>query len=245
MPLRWIAFGAVAYLACILALFPAGVAWRWFAPDAVRLAGVQGTVWSGRAALGSAGTVGLRDIRWQVRLAPMFRARLGGRLQADLGDGFLRTDIRLDAGGVTLTGLSATGRLSSLAGTLPIAGIRGRISATLTELVIRDGWPVAAQGQVRLGQLTVPSLVDSETIALGDYLVTLSGTGGLRGAFEDQGGPLEVSGSAELTASGDYRIGGAVRVRSGAGAALERGVELLTTEPDAAGMRAFGFSGTL
>ena len=56
MPARWLVLGVGAYLAFALVLFPADVAYRWLAPDTVRLSGVQGTVWSGRATLGSAGS---------------------------------------------------------------------------------------------------------------------------------------------------------------------------------------------
>src|SRR5690606_17260484 len=45
----WLALGIGAYAAFLLARFPAGAS-SWFAPDTVRLAGVDGTLWSGRAA---------------------------------------------------------------------------------------------------------------------------------------------------------------------------------------------------
>ena len=245
MPVRWIALGVGAYLAFALALFPADVAYRWFAPDGIRLSGVQGTVWSGGAALGSAGPLGFHDIRWQVRPRSVLLARPGGYLETGLGDGFFQADVRVGPGGVSLTGIRASCSLSALASALPISGIRGQVSLQLAELVLRDGWPASARGQMRLGQIAVPSLVGGNPIALGNYNVTLSGGDGLRGAFEDRGGPLQVRGSANLTVAGEYEIRGIVRARPEANAALTRGVELLTGVPDDAGMRAFSFTGTL
>lgn len=243
--MRWIALGAGAYLAFVIALLPADVAWRWLAADDVRLAGVQGTVWSGRAALASAGPLGFRDVRLQLRPVSLLLARPGGYFETGLGDGFLQTEVRIGRSEIFLTGLTATCSLSTLASALPIAGIRGQVSLQLTELVLRDGWPAAARGQLRLGQLTVPSLIGRDPIALGNFNVILSGTDGLRGAFQDQSGPLEVRGSAGLTAAGEYEISGLVRARPEADAALRRGIELLTSAPDADGMRAFSLAGTL
>ena len=243
--MRWIALGAGAYLAFVIALLPADVAWRWLAADDLRLAGVQGTVWSGRAALASAGPLGFRDIRWQVRPGSVLLARPGGHFETGLGDGFLQTEVRIGRSEIVLTGLTATCSLSVLASALPIAGIRGQVSLQLTELILHDGWPTAARGQLRLGQLTVPSLVGGDPITLGNFNVTLSGADGLQGAFEDQGGPMEVRGSAGLTAAGEYEISGLVRARPEADAALRRGIELLTGAPDADGMRAFSLTGTL
>ena len=245
MRVLWIALGAGAYLAFVIALFPADAAYRWFAPDEVRLSGVQGTLWSGRAALGSAGSLGFHNIRWNVRPLSILMARPGGRIETSLGDGFLQAEVRIGASGITITDATASCSLSALASALPIAGIRGQVSLQLAELFLQDGRPAAARGQLRLGQLTVPSLVGGGPILLGNYNVTLSGTDGLQGNFEDQGGPLQVQGSADLTAAGNYEIRGLVQARPEADAALRRGVELLTGEPDDAGMRAFSFTGTL
>ena len=243
--MRWMVLGAGAYLAFAMALFPADVAWRWLAADDLRLAGVQGTVWSGRAALASAGPLGFRDVRWQVRPWSLLLARPAGRVESGLGDGFIQTEVRIGGNEIVLTGLTASCSLSALASALPIAGIRGQVSLQLTELVLHDGWPAAARGQLRLGQLTVPSLVGGDPIALGNFNVILSGTDGLQGTFQDQSGPLEVRGSAGLSAAGEYEISGLVRARPEADAALRRGIELLTGAPDADGMRAFSLTGTL
>ena len=241
----WIALGAGTYLAFVIALLPADAAYRWLAPDDVRLSGVQGTLWSGRAALGSAGSLGFHNIQWDVHLWSILLARPGGRIETGLGDGFLQAEVRIGAGGITISDASASCSLSAFASVLPIAGIRGQVSLQLAELVLRDGWPAAASGQLRLGQLTVPSLVGGGPILLGNFNVTLSGTDGLQGTFEDQGGPLQVRGSADLTSAGDYEIRGLVQARPEADAALRRGIELVTGEPNDAGMRPFNFSGSL
>lgn len=245
MRARWIALGVVGFLAFAAALFPASVAYRWFAPDQIRLSGLEGTVWSGHAALGSAAALGFHDIRWQARTWPILLARPGFRIETGFGDGFFQTDVRFTAGGIALMEVRSSCSLSAFAAALPIDGIQGQLSMALGEVVLRDGWPTTITGELRLGQLTVPSLVGGDPIYLGNYNVTLSGANGLRGSFADQGGPLQVRGTAELGSGGQYEIRGLVQARPEADALLRRGIELLTGEPDDAGMRAFSFSGTL
>ena len=245
MPVRWIVPGVVAYLAFAIVLFPADVAHRWFAPDEIRLSGVRGTVWSGGAALGSAGPLGFHDVQWRVRPWSVLLARPGGHLEMGLGDGFFQADVRVGPAGVSVSAVRASCSLSALAPALRIAGIHGQVSLRLAELVLRDGWPASARGEMRLGQVTVRSLVGGGSINVGNYAVTFAGGDGLQGAFEDRGGPLQVRGTANLTAAGEYDIRGVARARPEANTALTRGVELLTGAPDDAGMRAFGFTGTL
>ncbi len=245
MPVRWIALGVAAYLAFAIALFPANAAYRWLAPDEVRLSGVHGTVWSGGAALGSVGPLGLHDVQWRLPPWPLLVGRTQARIETRLGDGFLQGEVRIGRGRVVVADVTATCGLHTLTSVLPIAGIHGQLSLQLAELVMRDGRPDGVRGQLNLGRLTVPSLVGGDPIALGSYSVTLSGADGLRGTFQDRNGPLQVQGSAMLTVEGDYEISGLVRVRPEAGAALRRGVDLLSGSPDAQGMRAFSFAGTI
>ena len=49
---HWLALGIGAYLAFALSSFPAGTAYAWFAPAGLQLEGLEGTLWSGRAAAG-------------------------------------------------------------------------------------------------------------------------------------------------------------------------------------------------
>ena len=157
---KWIvALGAAAYVVFAIASFPADTAYRWFAPDVLRLAGLQGTVWSGRAELvqraNSDSTISAGN---SGRGQSCLRDRARGSNPAS-GTVSLYADVRVGNGAIALTQLRAGCSLSALSGVLPIAGIRGRISVDLTELVLQGGRPVVATGEVRLAQLTVPSLV--------------------------------------------------------------------------------------
>jgi hypothetical protein len=82
----WIALGAGAYAAFVVATFPAATAYRWLAPPEVRLASVDGTVWSGTAALGSMPGLPLRDIRWNLSALPLLLGRDPKRGGSETGD---------------------------------------------------------------------------------------------------------------------------------------------------------------
>jgi hypothetical protein len=57
---HWVALGIGAYFAFAVSSFPAGTAYAWFAPAGLQLDGLEGTLWSGRAAAGNVGNP-LRD----------------------------------------------------------------------------------------------------------------------------------------------------------------------------------------
>ncbi len=246
----WIALGVGAYLAFALTMFPAGTAYRWFAPDTVRLAGIEGTVWSGRAVLGSVGDIGLHELQWRLQPGSLFLARVAGEVETRFGDGHLRTDIEATPSETTLRNLQASASLGGLRDLLPLGGIEGFVSADFSELHIRDEWPVQAVGEIRVGELVVPPMLapaGGALIPLGNYRVRFAASSGseLLGNFEDQGGPLEVSGSVLLSPDRSYVIGGAARARPNAPPALTQGLEIMTAPPDASGLRAFNLAGSL
>lgn len=246
----WIALGVGAYVAFLLTMFPASTAYRWFAPDTVRLAGIQGTLWSGRAALGSVGELGLHEIEWRLQPWSLFLARVGGQLQTRLADGFVETEIEVTFTETTLRNLRASISLDGLQELLPLGGIEGYVSAELSELRIQGRWPVGATGEIRLGELEVPLIFTPSSdslVALGNYRIRFvdSSNGVLFGDFEDQGGPLEVSGSLRLSPDRAYVIEGVIRTRPEAPVELSQGLEFMTAPPDASGQRAFNLSGSL
>lgn len=251
MPSRfsWIALGLGAYVAFAISMFPAATAYRWFAPDSVRLAGVDGTVWSGSAAIGSSGDIGFHDLEWRLQPWRLLLAQVGGQIQARLADGFLTTNVDAGLTRVAFRDLQVSTSLAGLQDLLPIGGIEGLMSADFSMLRLEDDWPVEAIGEVRVGQLAVPPLMSpgGSLIELGNFRVQFSASQppDLVGAFEDQGGPLEVSGVVRVSPNRSYVIEGRARTRSEAPQELRQGLEIMTASPDADGLRAFNISGSL
>jgi general secretion pathway protein N len=243
-----IAVGVGAYLAFALALFPAATAYRWFAPEEIRLAGIQGTVWSGRAELGAGAGVALRDVRWAVRPAALAGGRAAARFQARLAGGFIQGEVRAGLADVRLLDLQASTRLATLRGVLPLADTTGLASLMLEKLELVDGWPVNAAGELRIAELEVTPLFlgEGDMIPLGGYRLSFRDTGGrgLLADINDSGGPLEVEGVLELGLDRAYRLEGFVRARPEASPDLVQGLEFMTADPDAAGRRPVSITGT-
>src|SRR5262245_52384224 len=149
----WLAIGVGLYLAFTVAMFPAGVALRWFAPQGVTFAGVAGTLWSGSAATCSVGSFTLTALRWRLRPTSLFLGRVSANVDARIPDGFVRGDVIASASSVRLSNFQAATSLPALEGVLPVRGLRGQASVALESLVLEDGWPTAAIGQLKLGKL--------------------------------------------------------------------------------------------
>ncbi|NIW24491.1 MAG: type II secretion system protein GspN, partial [Gammaproteobacteria bacterium] len=209
----WLGLAAGVYVAASLALFPAGTAYRWFAPPELNIAGIEGSVWRGRAALASINGVGVYDLEWSINPLSLLTGRLRARIQARQPDGFLNADVTAGPGSIRVLDMQATTSLATIGQAASVGDVQGLISAQLTELELDQGWPVRAVGQVRIADLQTPLLMPngpSDLIPLGNYVIQLidSGTADIRGSFEDQGGPVEVEGSFTLTRDRTYELTG-------------------------------------
>lgn len=246
---RWIALAAGAYLAFLLSSFPAATALRWFAPEELRVAGVGGTVWAGRAALASLPRIALRDLQWSVRGWPLLTGRLVGDVEARLPGGFVAAGYGASLNAVRLSDVQLSTSLDTLASFLPVSGASGLVSATFDTLVLVDGWPTEAVGRVRVSDLLVEPLLGpgEGLLALGSHEIQFveASVGSLRGVIRDLDGPLEIAGTVSLASTRAYSLEGRLLVRPSAAPMLIQGIELMTSDPDADGRRQFTFTGSL
>ena len=246
----WLALGVGAYIAFTLATFPAGVALRWFAPSGVTFAGVAGTLWSGSAASCSVQGMSLDTLRWRVRPWSLFLGRVSANVEAKIPDGFVSGDVTASPSSVRFSDLRAAMSLPALGSVLPVKGMRGQASVVLEQLVLENGWPSTAVGELKLAKLeSLPLIADGRNayVPLGDYTVTRieAPAGQLAAKFVDNGGPLEVQGTAKLDASRTYSIDALVEARANAPDTLVQGLNIMTAEPDAEGRRRLNLTGSL
>lgn len=253
MPNRyaWIALGVGAYLAFALSLLPAAAAYRMVAPEALRLSGIEGTVWSGSAALGSAGGFPLHDVEWNLDAWPLLIGRASGRLSARLSDGFLQSDVTASGNRVVLEDLQSSSSVATLRAFVPLEGVEGLISVSMERLELEDEWPVQAVGVARIAELAAPPLMptggSSEPIPLGNYEITFveSDAPGIAATVRDTGGPLAVNGRLTLDPERNYALEGGVAPREDAPQELVQALQFMTGEPGADGMRPFSLTGSL
>ncbi len=246
----WLALGLGAYIAFTLSMFPAAAAYRWLAPETLHMSGITGTVWSGRAALASANGLPLRDLRWQLDALPLLVGRTAGRVQARLADGLVDADVGRSLGGrLVLRDVQLGTRLDALAPVVPIGDVRGRLTVRLERMELDNGVPTNAVGQVRIGELQVPTFVPGgrgELLPLGDYGLILEDTGGegLFARFNDTSGPLAVNGEVTVDLAGRYTLNARAATRPGAPRELVQALDLMAGEPESDGRRPFQLSGS-
>ncbi len=247
----WLALGAGAYLAFLVATLPAGIAASWLAPDQVSVSSPTGTAWNGQAAAASVPGLTVTDVRWRLKPLGLLLLRASGDIEFRLADGFGSTEFSAGPGGnVDLTDVRFASGIPTLAGVLPVYDTRGQVSATLDRLEIADGWVNNAVGEVRVADLEVEPIVPTGTpgrIALGNYEAVLSSADGgiIVADLNDAGGPLEVQGELRLQPDRNYEFSGRLRPRDDAPQSLRQGIELMAGLPDAAGMREMTLSGSL
>ncbi len=246
----WWALGVGAYVAFTLATFPAGTALRWLAPPGVDFAGVAGTLWSGSAASCAAGGFRAEALRWRVRPASLLLGRISANVEARIPGGFVAGDVTASPRRVQFNDVRGGTSLPALAALLPVGGMRGQASVALEQLVLEDGWPAAAVGELKLAGLeSLPLIPDGSGayLPLGDYTVTFvpAPAGSLAARVVDNGGPLEVEGTVSLDASRAYTIDALVEPRAGAPEMLVEGLKIMTADPDAEGRRRLSLTGSL
>ena len=242
-----VSLGVAAFLLSVMLLAPAAIAYRWFAPDSMRMIGISGTVWEGNARLGSIDVLGFQDLRWDLKPTRLLLGKLAAEVSLKLGEGFLEGDV---AGGMTGRSFSATNlkgscSLANFKDVLPIAGVNGILNLDLATLEISDGIPTRAEGTLRVGRLAM-AMAGSDI--LGDYQVTFDESlpeEGIAGRIKDLGtGPFEVAGSLVVKADRNFSLQGTVKARPSAPPHLQGMLTYLgTRSPD--GSHSFELTGSL
>lgn len=208
-PKALVAAGLLTFVAAFVGLFPARVAYHWFAPPVVQLSGLQGTIWSGSAAEATAAGLYLRDLKWRLRPLLLLTGKLGASLEASPSSGFLEADIAAGLGGdIALSNVNASLPLRDFASIVRVPGLSGNASLQFEELRLRDGLPIAATGTLAVADLVTP-------------MVDLASIGGYRADFftddntvvasvEDVDGVFDLAGSLTLSADRNYQFIGKV-----------------------------------
>jgi hypothetical protein len=152
--------GLVVFVVALVATLPARVVLDAFAPPAVRAWGVEGSLWSGRAAAVAVGDAGIGGIEWELSPASLLALRVAADVRIRRLDGFLDAHVSapLLGGPVRLTGIEAATRLETLPRSLVPDGTGGQMTARLDELTLADGWPTRIVGRIAFDALDLPGV---------------------------------------------------------------------------------------
>ena len=119
-----VSIGLVTFVSAFVVMFPARVAYDWFAPSTVQVSGLEGSIWSGSAAEASFAGLYLRDLAWRLRPLRLFTGKLAASIEASPASGFLEADVALGFGGVvTLKDVNGSLPLSSFAAMARMPGL--------------------------------------------------------------------------------------------------------------------------
>jgi hypothetical protein len=248
--LSLLALGLGVYLTAAIVSFPASLAHRWFAPDALALAVVEGTIWRGSAAHGAVKGFAFADLEWQLEPLALLTGKLSVTTEAALPTGFASAHVVASGDRLELTDISAATSLETFASLLPLGEASGQISLGFERIEFVDGWPTAAVGEARVGNLSVPPLfamAGVTSVVLGNFRAQFTGeqTPDIVALVSDEGGPLELTGSISLAPDRTYTIDTLIRPRAESSQVLRDGIDMIGAPPNAEGMRKIVLSGSL
>lgn len=233
--------GIVAYLAFLVAHWPAAHAWslaeRYLTlPPEVQVGTLDGTVWDGRGIQVGTSALQAERISWQVRPAALLTGRLEAAVEGSLGDGFAEARLVAAPGGLTVRDAS---------GSLPAAPW-SRLAAQFGEEILLEGTFAFAIDVVEVDRNGRLERVDGR-LAWHDAAVTVdqyaelgglttqlrAEDGALLGELGDTGGPLQLGGQWRLDpAAGRYELDAVVDTREGAAEILTRTLEMAGPRQD-------------
>ena len=205
----YIAAGIITFVAGIIALFPARVAYQWFSPPGVAMSGIDGTIWRGSADAAMTGGLYLRNLQWRMQPGALFSGRVGYGIEADTPSGFLNSSVALGAGGsAALTDLTASLSLQSLQQFVGMPGLGGTLNIRLERLELEAGLPVAAAGTVEVANLRAP-IINRSSIG-GFRAEFFTQESGVVASVEDTDASVDLAGRLSIAADRSYQFVGVV-----------------------------------
>lgn len=204
-----ILLGIAVYLLALFRQFPADVATGLFVPEELKLYGVSGTVWNGRAdAVAPPGGLTLGATDWQVSPLWLLTGRVKGEFGTQLDD-----TSRLNAGfskpflgnALALTDAQGILNLDLLPAEMRPNGVTGRVGMSFDRIVLDAMWPQEAQGSINLVDLSVQR---PRRIELGTFEVSFDGTteDPLVGAITDTRSDISIDGTLALAQDRSYLL---------------------------------------
>lgn len=239
----FIIVGIGAFLLIVIATFPARVASSWLAPDELRLGGVSGSIWRGRAAEVAYGDEYFSDLRWSFKPLHLFAARVALDARLDTLAGPLSMSLSAGPGGVA--------SLRNVRGKLSVAAIHpafeanqisGNLELNIEELVLEDGYPTEASGVLTLSEL-VAGAMGAAPLGSFDAVVETSDNG-IVARVSDKVAIFDLAGTLTLGPDRSYLFVGDIAPTSMTPDSINQNMRYLGS-PDAQGKRQFRFEGSL
>lgn len=202
---RLLIASAVTLVAGLIITFPARVAYHWFAPPGIAMSGIAGSVWRGTATQANLAGLYLGELRWRLRPLALLRGRASFDIEASPAGGVLEGNAAIGFGGdVYLARTRAALPLDALARLVGVPGLRGTATADIEQLRVRDGLPIAADGNAEVRGLVLP-MVSPQSI--GGYRIEFfTQDDGVVASVEDTDGYVDIAGRLLLSGDRSYEF---------------------------------------
>jgi len=203
--MRFIVAGCVTLIAGLIIFFPARVAYQWFAPPTINLAGISGSVWNGEVSQVKIGSIYLQDLSWRIKPLSLFTGKPGYRFEASPAPGFIDGQVAISLSGrITISDLRGSLPLELLEGPVGIRGLRGTVNLQFERLTIENEIPVAAIGHFEVSNLVAPNI---HRASIGGYRAEFfTQDVGIVASVEDTDGLIDVAGSLQLSPDRTYQF---------------------------------------
>ena len=240
---RIVVTGIATFLVGALLLFPARVAYQWFAPEPVKLSGIEGSVWSGKASSGLVGGIYITNLNWSFKPFALLTGKLAFDTSVNTAAGPLSTGAAVAIGGkVSFTDLVASLQLAAVHPSMQANRIDGTVNIQLSSLILVNGWPTEVEGSIGVGNLVAGAAGPDP---LGNFRADITtDESGIVGLVKDTGAVLDVTGTLQLGDNRSYSLIGLVTANSETPALLNQNLRALGS-PDENGAREFRLEGSL
>lgn len=237
--------GSVAYALFLIGQLPATLAHAQFGDHLapLQLDAISGTAWNGRAGHATVAGMQLGELAWRLDPLALVRARLAYRFDS-------RSD-ELSVHGYIVRGIAGDTSLHQLQGSAPAATLLQMLSGAPIAFTGRIEWdlqharlPLTPSPDIR-GRATWndAGIVAPLPAKLGTLAVELVGSAdATRLTFTDLQGPVDVEGSIDIAANGEYRLNGRLRPGSDSDDDTRRALSHLG-QPDREGFHVIDHTG--
>jgi general secretion pathway protein N len=224
---RYIVLGFLVYIIFLVLNFPADRAYAYWkssnpsSSSASRnfvLAGISGSVWSGKANMAAINRISFENVEWTYRPWVLLLGQVGlswsFQTPSSQGGGFGQgqTSLGLD-GSVDFSSLEAQLPASLVASMVKMQALQpsGTLSLNLQDVEWSGESLLSAEGQVVWRGAGINLL---KPVSLGDLSLKLETSNKeVKGVLTDNGGPLSAEGLISVTEDGKYEFNGAFAAR--------------------------------
>ena len=224
--------GTACFVVFVIVLVPASIVTSVIPDDTMKIGGISGTVWNGRARVIEVANVQLTGTRWELHPLHLLLGRLALTVETQMLGNSIDGEVRVGITGTTsVRNLNSVGPLGPVTRLMNIPQGGGDLNVRIDELTIRDAWPTVAVGVVRIGNLPL-NIIGVAAGPTGSYEVAFTADpvpddGRVVGELTDLGGPLSLSGQIAFDPPNSYELTARVKGAAGAPSDLVRGLALL------------------